>query len=225
MTEINARNRKPLSIPGMLCLLWIVGCGAEDPREEISPQPNRLSIQADKPEAKKSRRISVGSRAPALQVDHWITTGPRPLPTELLFEPGKVYVVEFWATTCGPCIQTIPHLAELQKRYAAQGLVVIGITSEPLELVTPFLKREIHPSETNKTTIGEVANAYHLATDTDGSIDLDYMLAGGIQEIPTAFVVGKQGLIEWIGPPLELDDVIPAVLEDRWERPLPPRHP
>lgn len=221
MTETIAKHRMLSTILGLFSMLCIFGCEANKTREELISQSNRSTIQTETTKPKQARRLTIGSPAPALQVDHWITTGPSPLPTELKFEPGTVYVVEFWATTCGPCVQTIPHLAELQKRYTEQGLQVIGVTSEPLALVTPFLKREIGQSESKKTAIGEVAKAYHLAADPDGSIDLDYMLAAGILEIPMAFVVGKQGLIEWIGPPLELDDVVKAVLEDRWERTSP----
>lgn len=221
MTEIQAKHRMLSTILGLFGLLCIFGCEAEEPREALKPPADRSSPQLETKKPRQSRRLTLGSPAPALHVDHWITTGPSPLPTELKFEPGTVYVVEFWATTCGPCVQTIPHLAELQERYIEQGLQVIGVTSEPLALVTPFLKREIGQSESKKTAIGEVAKAYHLAADPDGSIDLDYMLAAGILEVPMAFVVGKQGLIEWIGPPLELDDVVKAVLEDRWERTSP----
>ena len=46
------------------------------------------------------------------------------------FTPGKVYVVEFWATWCPPCKDSIPHLTELSKKYEDQGVVIIGITNE-----------------------------------------------------------------------------------------------
>jgi len=39
----------------------------------------------------------------------------------------KLYIVECWATWCGPCIQVIPHVNELYKKYQSKGLEVIGV--------------------------------------------------------------------------------------------------
>lgn len=41
---------------------------------------------------------------------------------------GRVLVLDFWATWCGPCKMEIPHLVELQEKYRDQGLTVVGIT-------------------------------------------------------------------------------------------------
>src|SRR5437764_4651078 len=66
-------------------------------------------------------KLKVGDPAPKLQMGKWIQGEPV---TE--FKPGKAYLVEFWATWCGPCRVSIPHLNELHNKYKDQGLVVIG---------------------------------------------------------------------------------------------------
>src|SRR5207244_3832860 len=61
------------------------------------------------------------------------------------FEPGKVYVVEFWATWCGPCIAFMPDLADLQAQYKNKGVTVIGYTAvdpdNPEERAAAFVKK------------------------------------------------------------------------------------
>src|SRR6218665_3455120 len=79
---------------------------------------------------------TVGSPAPALKVAKWFKGTPV---TEL--EKGKVYVVEFWATWCGPCKSSIPHVTKLQKQYKDKGLTVIGVDIWETDLakVEPFV--------------------------------------------------------------------------------------
>ena len=55
---------------------------------------------------------------------------------------GQITVVEFWATWCGPCRQSIPHLTELQKKYADKNVRIIGITDEAEAQVKGFVPRE-----------------------------------------------------------------------------------
>src|SRR5690349_23954639 len=73
--------------------------------------------------------LTVGSQAPELNVEHWLSKGPGDAQPVTRFEEGKVYVVEFWATWCGPCIQSIPHLTQLQNEYKDKGATVIGVAS------------------------------------------------------------------------------------------------
>jgi len=57
-----------------------------------------------------------------------------------------------------------------------------------------------------------------LATDPDESVKDDYMKAAGQGSIPTAFVVGKDTKIEWIGHPIRIDAALEAVVKDTWDR-------
>lgn len=96
---------------------------------------------------------------------------------------GKVVVLEFWATWCGPCVAAFPHLNKLVDEMAGEDVLFLSVTDEPRERVEPFLaKREL------KTWVG---------LDTDGSM----MKAYGVRAIPRTVLVGKDGRIAAITYP------------------------
>lgn len=166
--------------------------------------------------------LTVGSKAPELNIEHWISKGPGNAKPVTRFEPGKIYVVEFWATWCRPCIDGMPHLAQLQKEFAEKGVRIIGVSSEDLETVQGFLTREIPQDSTEKkktpATFGELTSGYSLTCDPDGSTDEAYMAASHQMTIPKAYIVGKDGKIEWVGHPLEMDEPLREVVQGTWKR-------
>jgi thiol-disulfide isomerase/thioredoxin len=140
--------------------------------------------------------LKVGDPAPKLQVSKWVQGEP-----VKEFEKGTAYIVEFWATWCGPCRVSIPHLNELHNKYKDKGLVVIGqdVWERDESGVEPFVKKM-----GNQMT-------YRVALDSkenfkDGAMAVTWMKAAGQNGIPTAFVVDKQGVIAWIGHPMSLKE-------------------
>lgn len=179
-----------------------------------------------------AQELTVGSQAPALDIEHWVQDGNGKFKPVSEFAKGKVYVVEFWATWCGPCIASMPHLAEMQNKFADKGVQIVSISDEDLETVENFLKRKYNTPKPKKAadqdaadesgdqpkTYGDLTSAYCLTTDPDRSANNDYMLAAKQNGIPCAFIVGKDQKIEWIGHPMSMDEVLAQVVEDRWDR-------
>jgi thiol-disulfide isomerase/thioredoxin len=147
--------------------------------------------------------LTVGDEAPAFNIAHWVKGEP-----VNAFEPGSIYVVEFWATWCGPCKAAMPHVTALQEQYKPYGVTFIGISDEKLEIVSDFLAK----GEWNQKM------GYTVATDPDRSTYLDYMYTSGNRGIPTAFLIGKEGVLEWIGHPMEIDQPLEAVVKGTWDR-------
>src|SRR5262249_8725768 len=86
--------------------------------------------------------LAIGDPAPRLAVDRWMQGAPI-----THFEPGTVYVLEFWATWCQPCRKSLPQMDALAKRYAARGVQVIGVAAAegggPAPLKTPLEEEKL----------------------------------------------------------------------------------
>jgi len=162
-----------------------------------------------------AQKMTIGSKAPAIDIEHWVSDREGAFEKVTEFEEGKVYIIEFWATWCGPCIRSMPHLAELQDQYADKGVQLISVSDESLKKVEKFLKK-------NGGKYAELTSAYCLTADPDESVYKDYFRAAGRRGIPSAFIVGKTGLIEWIGHPThpkgEMDDALEEIVGDKWDR-------
>jgi len=167
-----------------------------------------------------AQELTIGSKAPKLDIEHWVSNGNDKFEPVTEFETEKVYVVEFWATWCGPCVMSMPHLAETQKKYAEKGVQLISVSDEDLETVKGFLEKPVKGAEKDdkENTYGKLTSVYCLTTDPDKSVYEGYMDAAGQNGIPTCFIVGKSGLIEWIGHPMEMDEPLKKVVAGSWDR-------
>ena len=92
---------------------------------------------------------------------------------------GKVVILDFWATWCSPCRRGIPDLIELKKKYAYDGLEVIGVSvdTDTKGDVIPFVKEN---------------GLNYPVVFADADVTVRY---GGINSIPTSFVIDKNGKI------------------------------
>ncbi|HET9373443.1 MAG TPA: TlpA disulfide reductase family protein [Chthoniobacterales bacterium] len=99
---------------------------------------------------------------------------------------GKVVLVNFWATWCGPCKTEIPWLIELQEKYHSRGFTVIGIAmdEEGKDAVAPFVNQNRFFYDRTPRTIN-----YPIALGNDAIAEK----FGGVIGFPTTVVIGKDG--------------------------------
>jgi thiol-disulfide isomerase/thioredoxin len=161
-----------------------------------SPQPPS-DVATDQP------TLKVGDAAPKLTVSKWMSGEPVPE-----FSSDKVYIIEFWATWCLPCISSMPHLDGIARQYKEKGLEVIAVTTaddnNTLEAVERFVEKKGSGFD------------FRFAFCEDESTHRAFMEASGKDAIPCSFVIGRNGKLAFIGKPHDLDDVIPKVIDGSW---------
>ncbi len=129
----------------------------------------------------------LGDAAAPLKIKDWVKGGPVDLAAG---KDKTVFVVEFWATWCGPCVASIPHITELQKKYRDKGVVFVAVSDEPTGKVAPFV-------ESKGDSMG-----YVVACDPSRATHKAYLEAYDQDGIPASFVVDKSGAIVWVGHPM-----------------------
>lgn len=150
--------------------------------------------------------LIIGDTAPQISIGKWVKGD-----AVESFAKDQVYVVEFWATWCGPCLANMPHLASLQTEYGDK-VTFIGVTAEEEDVVSDFMAQDSRGGQPWSEVL-----TYTIALDKDRETNTAYMEAAGQNGIPCAFVVGKTGKVEWIGHPAAIDDPLKQVVDGTWD--------
>lgn len=142
-----------------------------DPKVEWPPYANSI-------EPRRARDLR-GKSAPAMNVTQWLNGAPR--------LDGRLVVVDFFASWCGPCMNAVPDMNELATRYE-QDLVVVGISDEQAGTLRTGLGRAGYPVSTFK---------YPIGVDPDARMKKGF----GVTAIPHVAVVSADGVVRWQGHP------------------------
>jgi cytochrome c biogenesis protein CcmG, thiol:disulfide interchange protein DsbE len=89
---------------------------------------------------------------------------------------GKIVVVDFWASWCVPCRRSIPWLNAMQKKYAQQGLVIVGVNVD-------------EQRKDAERFLAETPSDFEILYDPEGTLPARY----GVTAMPSSFVFDRQG--------------------------------
>ena len=178
------------SIGLLAVLLAVTGCSASSSRNTVAPvsrpiEPAAVAPQvpavpaaALPPAAARPTMPGFAGATAWLNVDHPVTR------EELA---GKVVVVDFWTSCCINCIQTLPTLAAIEKRFAGEAVAVVGVHSPKFD------------AETERERLRAAIEQYeiHHPVAIDGSMNV--WNAWGVRGWPTLFVLDAHGRAVWSG--------------------------
>lgn len=139
--------------------------------------------------------------APAWMEAPWLDARGQAI--ELSDWKTRVVLLNFWATWCPPCVESIPHLTELQAKLKDKGVTVVGVhVSRGVEEADAYVRKQGKKMD------------YSVAKDANGSVGKAWLTAAGQGGIPCAFVVAG-GKVAYIGHPMNLTaDKIAGLIEE-----------
>lgn len=158
----------------------------------------------------QTSKLGIGDAAPELKYSKWIKGDPI-----ASFEGKKLYVLEFWATWCGPCKAIMPHVTELQKQYKDQATFIgVGVwekvpQGQPYETSLPAVIKYVKGNDANM--------GYSVIADNNEQyMGNQWLRAAGQNGIPSTFIV-KDKKIVWIGHPASLDSILPKMIAGKYD--------
>jgi peroxiredoxin len=171
LREIMQKNLSSLALIVVIFCLWSlsIGCNSATTPGSSTPPTTSASTKPLPPGEPTSGKIAPNFTLPNLE----------DRPVNLTDYRGKIVVLNFWATWCGPCVREMPHFVTAQDTYRNKGVEFIGISldDEGKSVVAPFVK--------------EHNINYNIVLGDSKTGDL----YGGITAIPSTFFIDRQGSI------------------------------
>lgn len=150
--------------------------------------------------------------APNIKILQWIGHEP----VELEKFRGKIVLLDFWATWCGPCISTFPRLREWHKKYAGDDFAIIGVT----QYYGNGGGKKLN-DEQELSFLGEFRDKYKLPYPLAVADQTEDAMKYGISAFPTTILLDRNGVVRYIGigagaeESANLEDTIKKLLKEK----------
>ena len=190
----------PGSVEGFTTSVRAAGAGADYAlvlRRGVRRVPVRARLESP-PEAASQGEIRLGQSPPSLGTS---TSAMGTDPVDIALLHGRVVILDFWASWCGPCRMMMPLLNQMSDRYRAQGLTVIGLTDEPVEVARSVGLR--------------LGIRYTLASNADA------MRSYSVRNLPTMVVLDRAGTVREVTVGTETPRALTQTIERLLAEPIP----
>lgn len=175
-------------------IFLLVSCSKVEKQAEKAPQKEEIKENKNNSTTKKNLEkkevVDTMIGKIAANIDLVDLDGNK---TTLETYKGKVIMLNFWATWCGPCRAEIPDFIKMYEKHEKDGLVIVGISG---------FREDI---ESIKKYVSENSMNYPILFVEKDAVETLVKNYGGIQGIPTTFLIDKKGVIrfKWVGPKSE----------------------
>lgn len=130
-------------------------------------------------------QVKINEHSPTIYITDYINKNKEDIKIE-----GNFIVLEFWATWCAPCLDAVPHLNEIQSKYAEnKNLIFLSITNENPEKI--------------KKIVAKIPFKSIVVSDQSDKTKKEYL--GVNPSIPQTILIDRKGIVKWIGNPKELN--------------------
>lgn len=144
-------------------------------------------------------QLKVGDKAPKIHIGNWIKNTPAS--KEL---SGKFVIIDFWATWCAPCLESVPHMNTLVEKHKNKtNVVFLAMTDEVEKKVSALLNRVVFSSAVVSDVSRETFDNYQIKT------------------IPHCVIIDDKNIVKWEGNPVNLTDETLSAILDGKEAPEP----
>ncbi|MGB3468061.1 MAG: TlpA disulfide reductase family protein, partial [Cyclobacteriaceae bacterium] len=138
-------------------------------------------------------QVTFDKKAPEIIVDQWVDN-PHVINQSI---EGKAIVLDFWFTSCAPCVYTIPHLNDLAEKYRDKNIAFVAVSFEDPEILSKFLRKKKFLAQIASDTSYRTINNYQVSM------------------YPTTFLIDDEGVLKWSGNASKISSELLDLLLDK----------